>query len=117
MTTETLSAKPADVGITFEPDAPTELIEAIDSYLTAFDAPIITGRDGLIQSALKCSRSKPLSGFLGTFVWGIRHGEGRCSSCKRPARAFHTIRDAAGEELLRFPFILLYRRAGTQGER
>lgn len=32
-----------------------------------------------------------LTGWLGSFVWGLAHGEGYCSSCSYPCRALHVI--------------------------
>ncbi len=30
-----------------------------------------------------------LTGWLGSFIWGLANGEGHCSQCKYPARAYH----------------------------
>lgn len=32
-----------------------------------------------------------IGGIFGTFEWGIAHGEGGCSNCGYPARAYHNI--------------------------
>jgi hypothetical protein len=40
-----------------------------------------------------------LSGLLlGTFDWGIVHGEGYCRECHYPVRMYHYLPDALGEE-------------------
>jgi len=91
-------ATAATVGIVPTPgqeDVPDtlNLIALADEYFANFcasekpDAPI------------KC----PCCGFglgvlLGTFVWGIAHGEGTCSSCGYPCRAHHPIYEQGNDE-------------------
>jgi hypothetical protein len=45
----------------------------------------------------------PLTGFLGVFQWGIRHGEGFCSDCGYPTRMYHVLKDHKGEYQLAMP--------------
>ena len=56
---------------------------ALDEYF----APFAAIPEGTGCPCIKCGA--PLGGFLGMFEWGIVHGEGRCSRCKWPARAYH----------------------------
>lgn len=83
-----------------------QVIADLTEYLKPFAAPIYP--DGVPPAeddfaglrgpqCLKCK--KPLSGLLGTFQWGIAHGEGRCANCGWPARAYHYIKLSDGTEL------------------
>lgn len=99
-------------------ELPAELSAAINAYLAPFAKPIWGTKDGTPPTApdlmgltgercLNCNAS--LSGFLGAFVFGIAHGEGRCSKCKWPIRAKHNIADpAGGEDIAQFPMMLCY---------
>ena len=68
-----LSSAVGDTGTIAEAEA------GINEYLRGFQA------DG------RCPCGRPLGGILGSFTWGIIHGEGACSRCGFPARAFHEI--------------------------
>ena len=58
-----------------------KIIASVNIYLNSFTY-IEGGR------CPSCGRS--LTGFLiGTFEWGIAHGEGHCSACGYPCRGFH----------------------------
>lgn len=96
------ACEPADVGMTFEADAPITLIETCTRYLAQFEAPRDETKD-------RCECGSRLTGIFGSFVWGLAHGEGSCSNCGRRARAFHVIRDSEPEPLLQFVRVLLYR--------
>ncbi len=74
----------------------------IDEYLRPFVAP---EEDG---GCIMCG--SPQGGFFGSFVWGLAHGEGRCSRCGYPARALHYIKldDSAEPGELKAPVILQY---------
>lgn len=87
---------PGDVGLTFLDAAPDELHELFNKYFAKFAAPIT--REGSVEWYCYCGR--PLSGFLGTFRWGLAYGEGECSGCGAPARAAHDIRDDEGAGLV-----------------
>ena len=52
-----------------------------------------------------------LSGLLGTFTWGIVHGEGYCSHCLMPVRMYHRIMDG-DEEVMSFTLPLQYHASG-----
>lgn len=68
------------------------LYEAINRYLSAFVAPG-PRQTGMFSSGFRCAGcGSYLGGYLGTFRWGIVHGEGACSVCHHPARAFHVVR-------------------------
>ena len=86
--------------IDFNDDAPpASVINALDEYFAIFRKP----KDGL-----DCACGKPLTGFFGTFKWGIAHGEGFCSSCGQPVRMFHSVSDESGEILsLQYPLCYL----------
>ena len=63
------------------------------------------------QPCINCG--KPLLGGVssfwngGGFKWGLVHGEGQCSECGWPARMYHFIKDAAGDDLVTLRNILL----------
>jgi len=72
-----------------------ELAE-IAAYLRMFTRPFKSddgGKTGTVQCpGCDAVLSRPgLMGLLspGTFTWGIGHGEGGCSRCGYPARAYH----------------------------
>lgn len=67
------------LGIKFSGGDAAEAIARVDEYLRAFQG------DG------ECPCGRSLGGFLGSFTWGIAHGEGFCARCQWPARGFHTI--------------------------
>ncbi len=89
----------ADIGFEITgSDAPL-LIAAINKYLSVFAKPVRRngGAEFVVGSheCLKCG--KPLSGLLGTFQWGLVNGEGSCSECGWPARAYHEPADDEGK--------------------
>lgn len=57
-----------------------ELMAELDAYLSDFVAG---------DKCPGCNWS--LGGFLGSFTWGIEHGEGFCSNCQYPCRGHHNI--------------------------
>lgn len=95
--------KLADVGIDFkvkedaedpakaEADT-TELRATLDKYFHAFAKPVRVPKEeaNMLYGSLRCLNCETvLSGALGSFQWGIVHGEGRCSKCGWPCRAYH----------------------------
>lgn len=44
----------------------------------------------------------------GGFEWGLQHGEGHCSRCGYPARAYHDLKDADGAKVINGALILQY---------
>jgi hypothetical protein len=98
-----------DMEITGE-DAPP-LIAAINKYLEAFARPVLNDKPNLINGAYKCLKcDKPLTGALGTFQWGIVHGEGVCISCGWPCRGYHDPKNDDGESIFErpLPIVLQY---------
>lgn len=85
-------------------------IEALAEYLDVFEKPIRT--DG----KLVCACGAWLSGFLGSFVWGLVHGEGTCGRCDRYIRFFHRLPRANGEQWGTFNLPLLFRDKGAGDE-
>lgn len=88
----------ADIGIEIAGDGAPPLIVAINEYLSVFVRPA-KGEDEDNSSSgpdccFKCGTE--LSGWLGSFQWGMASGEGRCGRCKWPARAHHYPKDADG---------------------
>lgn len=75
-------------------------VKIFDKYFSDFVDPKSTGStgDGWItgsQNCVQCGRR--LDGLLGTFGWGLAHGEGNCGECGYPSRAHHKIKDEDGE--------------------
>jgi hypothetical protein len=70
------------------------LMSAIDRYFNDF---------AVVPDGLCPSCHNRLGGLLGSFSWGICHGEGHCS-CGYPCRAYHRIKDDDGEEIFDGPF-------------
>ena len=96
-------------------EAKAEIYEAANRYLSKFAAT--EPADGnFLASGPRCPCGSHLGGFLGTFTWGIVHGEGFCSLCKHPARGVHYIANAEGEEILQLTIPLPYARAALHGE-
>lgn len=97
--------------LTATDDTPKDVIAALDAYFEAFAAPDMgTGEDGkptiLAVPCPGCGENLT-PGLVGSlmgkpqFVWGIAHGEGRCSGCGWPARAHHFVKPVdGGEDLL-----------------
>lgn len=103
---------PSDVGLVFADDAEQWLKNACEAYFAHFDAPRIADRtSNIMVSSWECSCGRPLGGFVGTFTWGICHGEGFCGNCRRPGRAVHRLIDPRdGTEFASLgPIMLLYR--------
>jgi len=62
-------------------------VTAIDAYLGQFVAPNEKGECCGCGGKLTGGFESVLG--LTTFRWGLAHGEGFCSECKYPARAYH----------------------------
>lgn len=92
----------ADAGVVAElkegaGDAEREAIEDLAAYFTIFAKPEAGEHKNLGCKCLKCGEY--IGGLLGTFTWGLCHGEGFCGACKWPARAHHFIKDRHGADL------------------
>lgn len=72
-----------------------ELRATFDDYSKEFLPPR--------EKCIGCDRT--LAGFVGTFTWGLQHGEGTCGNCRYPARAVHFAKNTGG---LTFQRILQY---------
>lgn len=102
---------PQDVGIQYTDETTQWVKDACEKYFSQFDAPRYGENDGgILMSKVRCSCGRPLGGFIGSFTWGLAFGEGSCSNCKRPGRAYHRLCDEQGGVFADFgPVILLYR--------
>lgn len=69
-----------------------KVLRATDEYLKRFAV--------FDDTLSRCRCGQSLGGLLGSFNYGIVHGEGRCGECSWPARADHYIKDEVGEDLL-----------------
>lgn len=78
-------------------------------YFANFIDPKSTesGSAGLAGShdCVQCGRR--LDGIIGTFGWGLAHGEGNCGECGYPSRVHHRIRDEDGEVFADLRFAML----------
>lgn len=91
-----------------ERDDAARAIRALRRYFRRFAVPATKDAANMITGGLKCLKcSSPLDGYLGTFRWGLAHGEGACSMCGWPARAHHRPRGEDGEEVLSLTNIIL----------
>ena len=85
----TLDSLGANISSKGDPDSPEfkaakeKLVNATNEYLKIFVAPDEEKR------CICCD--KLLGGLLGTFEYGLAHGEGKCSECGYPARANHYV--------------------------
>lgn len=87
-----------------------ESIAVFDDYFSHFVAiPIEDGKDGKKetrdQTCPGCG--KAITGFFGTFTWGIVHGHGMCANCGWPVIGFHYINDKSGKRLLTLTNVIL----------
>lgn len=73
-----------------EKEKTAAVIRRLDEYLSDFLPP--SGKCVNCDSAL--------GGLLGSFTWGIVHGEGFCALCGYPGAAHHFIKDSDGSDLL-----------------
>lgn len=81
-------------------DTPPETIKALDDYFSNFAAISVEPDDKGVpqiktQHCVGCA--KELTGFFGTWRWGIAHGVGECSNCGWPSHGHHWIKDDKGE--------------------
>jgi hypothetical protein len=91
-----------------KPDTAESIIAALDAYFVPFAAPPMDraedGKVSIIDNhpCLNCGEEQTglTAQMLGSgFTWGIAHGEGFCGNCKWPARLYHFIKDANGNEV------------------
>lgn len=74
------------------------LREHIQAYFYQFAKPIRDENGNPITGYLKCRCGERLDGIIGTFEYGIVHGEGPCRACGWPCRTCHHI-EFQGEEI------------------
>lgn len=118
MTAERLGVKAKD-GV--ELDQPTiEFLEDVDKYLSVFAVPnelTQDNGDGFVFSRERCiACGNALGGMLGSFQWGLAHGEGNCS-CGYPARAIHYIKDRHGKDCFTRPLQMILQYHPSQLEK
>ena len=101
------ACRPEDVFTQFEGNP--EYLAAIREYLSHFLRPAKKGENVACPA---CRRE--LGGLLGTFQWGIAHGEGNCGNCGWPVRMYHRI-EKDGEELVHLTFPLAHRCYRDEG--
>ena len=91
--------KISDIEIEITGEGSQPLIDAINSYLEIFAKPVKReGGSSLLLGGLKCLKCDvQLDGAMGSFQWGIANGEGTCSNCSWPARAYHSPKDDEGK--------------------
>lgn len=65
--------------------------EHLDAYFAEFLVPA-----GDFH-CIGCHRT--LTGFLGSFAWGLANGEGHCAECGYPVRMLHRFKDGPVEHL------------------
>lgn len=76
-------------------------------YVSQFLPPRLKGKCGEVLSVLCVGCGECLSSdFEGTFVWGLAHGEGYCSTCGYPTKLYHYAQDDAGSDVGRVSFPL-----------
>lgn len=73
-----------DTGMTVAGEGAAPFVEALNEYLKMFAAT--RDKDGYMHCH-NCGEN--LDGLLGSFRWGMAHGEGFCSNCKWPAVGLH----------------------------
>lgn len=72
-------------------EAAADAAKHLDAYLAAFVIP--TSDFACVGCGLK------LMGFMGTFGWGLAHGEGACGNCGYPTRMLHRFADGPVQRL------------------
>lgn len=84
----------------FRVDSITE--EANAEYASVFVAP----RQGRYGQLVCFGCGATLTGLLGSFTWGLAHGEGACASCGWPGRGLHYLGHAP--VIIPVQFVLQY---------
>lgn len=82
--------------------ATPEQIEDLTAYLH-FYAPPKPVKDGWLEPGPPCL----VCDQVGSFVWGIQHGEGHCINCRWPGTLYHFVKDRNGSELVTIRGLLL----------
>lgn len=97
-TTEIQHCTVDDIGLSISGEGAEPVITSLNEYLRTFAKPnkSESGGNAMLGGCLCIKCDRPLSGFLGTFTWGIASGEGTCGECGWPARAHHNPKDDNG---------------------
>lgn len=89
------------IGLVFSPteDTPADEIAEAQAKCDKVSAALNSYLEEFAETGFKCPNcDSKLGGFLGTFSWGICHGEGNCS-CGWPCRGLHYPKDENGGDL------------------
>lgn len=73
----------------------------LTEYLKPFAKPVFRYSQvstPLLGQTLCMQCGAEQDGFLGYFVWGLAHGEGKCGKCNWPARMYHYMEMPDGEK-------------------
>ncbi len=76
------------------PETPADVLAELREYFHTFATPT-KGKHG--AECPNCGSA--IGGMFGSFEWGLVHGEGRCSICHWPMRAYHFIKDKDGKDV------------------
>ena len=84
--------------------------EIMDAYFSSFVSPAVTSdKNGSAASGsnrcVKCN--KRIDGIIGSFQWGLAHGEGHCCECGYPMRGHHYIKDQDGKDFISLTLYIL----------
>lgn len=74
--------------------AAAESMKSLDAYFASF-----TRDDG---KCICCGWK--LGGFVGSFTWGLVHGEGHCARCRYPVRAIHRVEGVVTLSMFPLPY-------------
>lgn len=87
-------ATPDNCGLQVTGEDREKMLAVLNEYLKDFQAPDIPpGGANFLMGGLRCANcGKTLDGLLGTFSWGMAHGEGACAACGWPCRGCHYIK-------------------------
>ena len=92
------------IGISITGEDAETITAPLAEYLSQFATPNYNPAGGMLSGSISCLKcDRPLNGMLGSFQWGLAHGEGQCSGCGWPARGRHRPTDADGEQIFDGP--------------
>lgn len=100
-----------DIGMEITGEDAQPVIDAINDYLQVFAQPQTRDEGNSLLGYNKCLNcGTVLDGAMGSFTWGIQHGEGICRDCGWPCRAYHVPKDESGEQIFnrRLEIVLQY---------
>lgn len=79
----------AEITSASDPEDGASMMAALEEYVSHFVE--LGPRDPALKARLCICCGAMLAGLLGSFCWGLAHGEGACGRCGYPARAIHHI--------------------------